>query len=153
MNRFASLLKFLNLMCVDSLAKSGGICMLWTDDVQVEVLEFDTNMIAIKIIDSVCSWNFVGFYGPPHKYRRKIAWENLFALLDSFEGPWVCLGDFNVILEDSEKEGGRVGSSSTPNYFKDLMFELGSIDLGFVRKKFTWSNRRWGKGSIRERLD
>ena len=40
-----------------------------------------------------------------------------------------------------------------PNYLKNLLFELGAIDLGFAGNKFTWSNKRWGKGSIRERLD
>ncbi len=58
-----------------------------------------------------------------------------------------------IICEDSEKEGGTVGSSSVPNYLNELLFELGVVDLGFAGNKFTWSNKRWGKGSIRERLD
>jgi hypothetical protein len=68
-------------------------------------------------------------------------------------GPWVCLGDFNVIFEDVEKEGGNIGCSSAPNFLKDLIFYLGAVDLGFSSNKFNWCNRRWGKGCIRERLD
>ena len=40
-----------------------------------------------------------------------------------------------------------------PSYLKDLLFDLGAVDLGFGGNKFTWSNRRGGKGSIKERLD
>ena len=40
-----------------------------------------------------------------------------------------------------------------PNFLKDLLFDLGAVDLGYTGKKFTWCNKRWGKGSIRERLD
>jgi exonuclease III len=152
-SKVASLLGFSNFICVDSHGRSSGLCLLWENSLQVDVLEFDSNLIAITVHDSICDWNFVGFYGPPHKINRRIIWENLHALLESFEGPWVVLGDFNVILDDSEKEGGRIGCSSMPSYLKDLLFDLGAVDLGFAGNKFTWSNRRWGKGSIRERLD
>uniref|UniRef100_A0A2N9IFF8 DUF4283 domain-containing protein n=1 Tax=Fagus sylvatica TaxID=28930 RepID=A0A2N9IFF8_FAGSY len=33
------------------------------------------------------------------------------------------------------------------------MFELGAVDLGYVGARFTWCNKRWGRGSIKERLD
>jgi exonuclease III len=132
MNRVASLLHFPYFCCVEACGRSGGICLLWSHSIKVEVLEFDPNLIAINILDCICSWTLVGFYGPPHKRHRSSAWENLIVLLESVEGPWLCLGDFNVILEDAEKEGGRIGSSSLPNYLKDLMFELGAVDLCFA---------------------
>jgi hypothetical protein len=56
-------------------------------------------------------------------------------------------------VDDAEKDGGIRGSSSTPNFLKDLLFDLGAVDLGFAGCKFTWWNKRWGKGAIRERLD
>ncbi len=56
-------------------------------------------------------------------------------------------------MEESEKEEGNKGCSSTPNYLKELLFELEAIDLGFSRNQFTWWNKRWGRGAIRERLD
>jgi hypothetical protein len=53
------------------------------------------------------------------------------------DDPWTCIGDFNVVLDCSEKEGGRVGSFSSPNFLKDLLFDLGAVDLGFVGNSFT----------------
>ena len=110
-------------------------------------------MIAIRIIEGYRSWVFIGFYGPPYYLKRKKAWENLCALLESVTEPWICFGDFNVILEDEEKEGGNKGNSSGPNYLKEIMFNLRGVDLGHIGNKFTWTNRRWGRDCIKERLD
>ena len=52
-------------------------------------------------------------------------------LLGSFEDPWLCFEDFNIILNVKDKVGGQSGSSSNSNYVNSLMFELGAIDLGF----------------------
>ena len=65
----------------------------------------------------------------------------------------MCFGDFNVVVEDSEKEGGIQGSTFASNFLKELLFDLSTIDLGYSGKQFTWWNKRWGRGAIRERLD
>jgi hypothetical protein len=67
--------------------------------------------------------------------------------------PLGSFGEFNVVLEDEEKEGGNIGNSSCPNYLKEIMFNLGVVDLGYTRNKFTWTDRRWGRDCIKERLD
>jgi hypothetical protein len=109
----------------------------------VEVLEFDPQLIAVSIHSNVSVWILVGFYSLPQKSKRRIAWENLHALLESLSDPWVCLGDFIIILEDSEKKGGNAGYFSMPNFLKDLLFDLGAVDLGYTGNKFTWCKRRW----------
>jgi hypothetical protein len=152
-SKVALLLGFTNFLCVDARGKSGGLCMLWSPNFQISVVEFGHNLIFMKVLDGVSCWNLVGFYGPPHRSKRLKAWVDLHALLVSLEEPWIVLGNFNVVLEDSEKEGGRCGGSSAPNFLKDLLFDIGAVDLGFVGNRFTWSNKRWGRGSIRERLD
>uniref|UniRef100_A0A2N9FEW4 CCHC-type domain-containing protein n=1 Tax=Fagus sylvatica TaxID=28930 RepID=A0A2N9FEW4_FAGSY len=45
----------------------------------------------------------VGFYGPSYYRKRMKAWTNLFGLLQSLEGPWLCFGDFNIVAMDNEK--------------------------------------------------
>ena len=67
--------------------------------------------------------------------------------------PLGSFGEFNVVLEDEEKEGGNIGNSSCPNYLKEIMFNLGVVDLGYTGNKFTWTDRRWGRDCIKERLD
>uniref|UniRef100_A0A2N9FPZ2 Reverse transcriptase domain-containing protein n=1 Tax=Fagus sylvatica TaxID=28930 RepID=A0A2N9FPZ2_FAGSY len=144
---------FTDMKVISSNGSAGGLCMMWSDSVKVNVIEFDDHIIAIEIIDGVCDWVLVGFYGPPYAVKRKGVWENLSAFLESVKGPWVCFGDFNVVINDEEKQGGVKGNTSTPNYLQEIMFELGAVDLGFSGNKFTWTNKRWGKNAIKERLD
>ncbi|KAK9989403.1 hypothetical protein SO802_029642 [Lithocarpus litseifolius] len=89
----------------------------------------------------------------PYPAKKRKAWENLCAILKSFQGPWVCLGDFNYIVNAEEKYGGVKGGTSAPNYLKELMFDLGAIDLGHLGNKFTWAKGRWGSSTIKEILD
>jgi hypothetical protein len=144
---------FSEKLIVEATGRAGGICMAWSNALKVEVLEFNSHIIAITIHDNQCSWSLIGFYGPPYKTKRRKAWENLYALLESLDGPRICFGDFNEMVDSIEKEGGRIGCSSAPNYLKNMLFDLGAIDLGFSSNKFTWTNKRWGPNCIRERLD
>lgn len=48
--------------------------------------------------------------------------------------------------------GGKKGSTST-NYLKELMFEVGAIDLGYSEGKYTWAKGKWGNAAIKRRLD
>jgi hypothetical protein len=49
--------------------------------------------------------------------------------LESIEGPWVCFGDFNVVIDNEEKKGGRKGNSSKSSYLKGLLFGLGRFGV------------------------
>lgn len=55
--------------------------------------------------------------------------------------PWTVLGDFNDIIDDSEK-------FHRMSAFRDCQL----LDLGFYGQKFTWTNKR-KKTPILERLD
>jgi len=73
------------------------------------------------------------------KLKKRKAWENISALLESLQGSWIYFGDFNIVPRDDEMAGGRKGSILTPNYLRDILFELGAMDLGFIGNGFTWS--------------
>ena len=153
MKKIVSSLGFSEHLPVAAHGKSGDICLFWSSCIHVEVLEFNSVTIAISILDNICNWTLVGFYGPPYYQKRMKAWTNLYGLLQSVEGPWLCFGDFHTVVEDNEKLGGRPGSSSASNYLHNLISDLDAVDLGFSGVKFTWCNKRWGKGCIKERLD
>ena len=55
----------------------------------------------------------------------------MFALLESHQGSWACIRDFNYIINEEEQFGGRIGGSSSTNYLKELMFELNAVDLEY----------------------
>ena len=103
-------------------------------------MKFNNNLIAVKVSNALIDWLLVGFYGPPYPSKKRKAWENLMALLDSCNWPWVCIGDFNFTISKNEvSNGSKGGGLSTTNYLKELMFEFGAIDLGFSGNAYTWA--------------
>jgi hypothetical protein len=65
----------------------------------------------------------------------------------------LCIGDFNKILDQSEKTGGRPFACSSNDPFRHFINSHGMVDLGFMGNPFTWSNNRAGNCLIKERLD
>ena len=153
MDKVMKTLGYSEKLAINARGKAGGLCMMWINSIDVKVLEFDSNIIAIEIKEGNCVWVLVGFYGPAYTIKRRGAWEHLNALLESIQEPWACFGDFNLTISDEEKLGGRRGNSSRQNFLQDMMFELGAIVLGYSGNQFTWSNNRWGTNAIKERLD
>ena len=144
---------FDHLLVVEAKGSAGGLRMMWKFGWSVSQAEYNKNLIALSILDVVGDWLLVGFYGPPYFSKKKKAWENLSALLESHQGPWACLSDFNFVLNEEESFGGKKGSSSSNNYLKDLMFDFGAVDLGYNGNKFTWAKGKCGNASIKRRLD
>ena len=147
-----NVIKFDNKFVVEAKGSAGGLCMFWKNGVTIKEMEFNKNLIAVEISDSILDWLLVGFYGPPYYTKKKKAWGNLMALLEAHQGPWVCVGDFNCILNEEEQIGGSKGSSSTTNHLKEMMFNLNSVDLGYSGDKFTWAKGKWGSVVIKGRL-
>ena len=144
MESVKSSLKFDHFVVVEAKGKAGALRMLWKEGISASQVAFEENLIAVKILDAVCEWLFVGFYDPPYYTKKKKAWESLIGLLKSFQGPWVCMGDFNYTLNEDEKKGSKRGNTSETNHLKDLMFEFRAIDLGYLGSKFTWAKGNWG---------
>ena len=135
-------LNFDNKIVVESNGSLGGLCMMWKNDIHIKEVDFNNNLIAVKVSDSALDWLLVGFYGPLYYTKKKDAWGNLFALLEAHQGSYACIGDFNFIINDDEQFGSKRGSSSTTNYLKELLFEFNAVDLGFSGNKFTWAKGR-----------
>ena len=144
---------FDNMLVVEAKGKEGGLYVLWKEGISVKEVEYNKNLIAVTVSYFVCEWLMVGFYGPPYFSKKKKAWENLMALLESYQGPWMCMSDFNYVINEDEVSGGRKGCSLATNYLKELMFEFGAIDLGFSGCKFISAKGRWGNASIKRRLN
>lgn len=66
---------------------------------------------------------------------------------------WLCIGDFNEIVDNSEKVGGLWRLETQLAGFKNSLADCNLGDLGFSSSKFTWSNKRNSTDFIKERLD
>ncbi|XP_027120509.2 uncharacterized protein [Coffea arabica] len=83
---------------------------------------------------------------------RRELWANL--LLDKPQAlPWCIGGDFNVIVEASEKKGGRPFAVSEGVDFLAFMQDAEVFDAGCSGSRFSWCNNRRGRARIWKRLD
>ena len=67
--------------------------------------------------------------------------------------PWIIAGDFNAILDLSEKRGGNARLEPSSIFLWDNMSALNLMDIKPSNGQFTWNNRRVGDRCIAERLD
>ncbi|TQD71025.1 hypothetical protein C1H46_043451 [Malus baccata] len=66
--------------------------------------------------------------------------------------PWLCGGDFNEFLWESEKSGGSQVLYNRPQYLATFLNMAELSDLHFHGSPFTWRGRRNGE-LVEERLD
>lgn len=62
-------------------------------------------------------------------------------------------GDFNEILDDSEKDEGRRKSIAVLDEFRKVIRELALVDVKLDKGWYTWTNNRGGNNFVRERLN
>lgn len=127
----------------------------WRLGLDVEIVSLNENAIHVLIYSDLPNtpWLLSGIYGPTEWSKKWQFWQFLNSTAAAFAGPWLCLGDFNCILNSSEKRGGRPLASTSNNLLLHLMDSCGLIDLGFKGQKFTWSNNQDGATNICKRLD
>ncbi|XP_060968361.1 uncharacterized protein LOC133035936 [Cannabis sativa] len=99
------------------------------------------------------NWRLFAVYGPHYDRDKTNFWEMLTHKVSACDRPWVVMGDLNCILNNEEKMGGKKVTSSDTRWLEDFLQDTGGVDLRFKGCQFTWQNKRFNGGLIRERLD
>lgn len=148
-------LNFSGMLTVDPVGKSGGLALLWRDPAEVDIINFSARHICARVSLSGLEepWKFTGFYGSPDCGARADSWLILRHLQSYSPQDWLCMGDFNEILDLSEKKGGRSRNLSQMDSFLSALVDCNLGDLGFKGSKYTWRNKRESDSFIKERLD
>ncbi|KAK6163315.1 hypothetical protein DH2020_000179 [Rehmannia glutinosa] len=135
--------------------QTGGLALLWKKDIRVDIQTYSRNHIdAIIFKDSESQpWRLTGCYGEPIPTRRHHTWSLLHWLSTKSTIPWLCVGDFNEVLHESEKQGGDTIPNWRLRNFRQAILKAGLVDLGFSGHPFTWTNRRENPNTIWARLD
>jgi endonuclease/exonuclease/phosphatase family metal-dependent hydrolase len=140
---------------VDSVGRSGGLLLLWKNDYNVAIQNYSRRHIN-AVIDSPgnnLKWKFTGFYGHPNAAKQKESWD-LLRHLSTFQPiPWMCIGDFNEIVDHSEKKGITTRPRWQMEDFQRVLEDARLHDIGSQGPKYTWNNGRTGRDFTVERLD
>jgi hypothetical protein len=140
---------FDHMIMSDSDGRSGGLLMLWRNDLNVTSSRVHNNYLDIRIDEgSNVAWRISGIYGEPRGDQKHLTWGYMRDLKAMVDLPWVLLGDFNEILIGAEKEGGNLRPQRCMQAFRGALSDCNLEDLGYVGDQFTWR-----RGRMRERLD
>jgi hypothetical protein len=78
-----------------------------------------------------CSWKFTGFYGHPEVHKRKESWDLLRHLATLSPLSWLCMGNFNEIIDDAEKWGEARRARAQMTAFQSTLETCRLADMGF----------------------
>lgn len=128
---------------------------MWNNSVEVEVLEATQNYIhtAVAVIKDATTWENTFIYAHPTFQHRRHLWDTLLMLKPLFDRPWVCVGDFNEVLSQQEKEGLHPQSTLSMNLFREFIDNAGLMDMELKGCRFTWCSNPRAGFVTRVRLD
>ncbi|KAL5579373.1 hypothetical protein UlMin_011815 [Ulmus minor] len=140
----------------DCIGRKGGLILLWKDPLKVEIKSCSARHIDAIIDHNLRTWRFTGFYGCPTVEGRVASWQllqRLGSLPELCHLPWLVGGDFNEVLYDHEKKGGRPRSLSQMQNFQEALDRCCLRNITGTGEFFTWANKQLGSDFIQERLD
>jgi hypothetical protein len=146
-------LKYDSAFVVPSKGRSGGLALLWDEDVDLSITSYTRFHVDAQIKSQEGLWRFTGFYGHPETAKRKGSWALLKYLKEISPLPWVCMGDFNEILSGDEKAGVNQRPQWQMEDFREAIQACELYDLCFSGPKVTWNNSRDVEGFSGGRLD
>ncbi|CAL0306454.1 unnamed protein product [Lupinus luteus] len=80
-------------------------------------------------------------------------WNDIQSLMDTHQGSWSCLGDFNVVLGADECRGPRSPARLPSDEFKAFTDSNNLLHLPTTGALYTWTNERRGNALTEKRLD
>ncbi|XP_039684970.1 uncharacterized protein [Medicago truncatula] len=139
---------------MDRTGRGGGLALFWRNSLHCQLVDFSSNHIIVEINDVVLgTWRLTGYYGYPNGGRRTAAWNFLRQLSHQFTGPWCIFGDFNDILDASEKRGRTTRPLWLINGFRQAVIDSGLSDVPIEGYPFTWFKSLGTPRAVEERLD
>ncbi|XP_062017671.1 uncharacterized protein LOC133734024 [Rosa rugosa] len=153
-NCFVVECKFVPKKNSKGVSRSGGLALLWEEDVVVDIQSFSDSHIDVVVGEpsDPKRWRFTGFYGQPRPENRHLSWALLKTLSLHGNLPWVVGGDLNEITSTDDKEGGVVRNIRQMMGLRDAL-DFGLLsDIKFLGPRYTWQGIRGGH-LIKIRLD
>lgn len=140
---------------VPSKRRSGGLWLMWNDDIQVSVHSSTFHVILATVVNRFSNQKFglVCVYGDPYHRQTSQIWDQIASFVyDNSNMPMLCIGDMNELLYDMDKNSLKVNHSRM-HAFRLLVKQCGFFDLGFSGPAYTWTNKRFSSKPVYERLD
>ncbi|XP_075109284.1 uncharacterized protein LOC142181060 [Nicotiana tabacum] len=104
--------------------------------------EVDEQLIhgQIRIISKAFTFGFSAIYGLHTIKDRLSMWRKLRQIHSLQQGPWLAIGDYNVVLQAQDRQHGTEVRAMETRDFKEYMLDTGMHELQYVGRNYTWTN-------------
>ena len=123
---------------VPPLGLSGGLSLLWKNEVNLSVLSSSSNYIDTQISYKNKTFYMTFIYGAPQQENRVKFWEEISLMGQGREEAWAITGDFNDIPDNSEKEGGPTRCEGSFIPFRSFVSTNGLWDVKHTSNQLSW---------------
>ncbi|XP_074278086.1 uncharacterized protein LOC141601690 [Silene latifolia] len=124
---------------------NGRIWVLWNPKtVMVSVLEYSSQFIHISLTCLVTNQKFLltFVYAFNSAVDRLVLWEHLVRISSTMDGPWACMGDFNIILKEEERFGNTQAHYTEMQDLYTCLVSSSLFDHPATGCTYTWTNKR-----------
>ncbi|OMO89387.1 Endonuclease/exonuclease/phosphatase [Corchorus olitorius] len=144
-----------NFVGVPSLGLSGGLLLLWNNDVHIDVKLSNKNLVHMyNVWKNHGSW-ITCVYGNPALQHRQQVWDDISLLAHEIppREPWLLWEDFNQVLKSSDKLSRTNNSIQGAHSLWDCLNQCGLLEIKSQGLHYAWPNRRDEENITWERFD
>ncbi|KAL0278035.1 UNVERIFIED_CONTAM: hypothetical protein Sradi_7301900 [Sesamum radiatum] len=110
---------------------------------------FTTHSVEPLIKECIQGVLITVLYGDYDIIPRRTLWGALCNLsAGTMDEPWLVLGDFNAVLDDSEVCGRAADTSASMLEFRNCIRDTGLVQLPATGCQYTWHNFFFGEGKL-----
>lgn len=120
----------------------GGLLLSWKKDINLTVNSSTHNFIDTTIEHKGISFQATFVYGEPDHTKRLQVWDALSSLHPDTDKPWFLTGDFNEIIDNSEKSDGPDRAEGTFCAFRSFLSQNDLFDLKHSGSYLSWRGKR-----------
>jgi exonuclease III len=140
-------------MHIPAAGTRGGVITAWNPDVlhlTSYAVHHHALTVHLRLLASNSDIHITNVYAPSDHRDTPAFLDILLEIGASISGPWLIVGDFNLIRDAKDKNTGTVNQLLC-NQFNDVIHNLSLAELPLLDCLYTWSNKR--RSPILARLD
>ncbi|CAA7019014.1 unnamed protein product [Microthlaspi erraticum] len=120
----------------------GGLALYWKQEIPILILSSCKTYIDTSLNYKGNLFFATFIYGEPDFSLRHLVWEELTNLGISRDKPWFLTGDFNEIIDNNEKSGGKQRTEASFGNFRDFLSQSDLFDLQHSGNFLSWRGTR-----------
>lgn len=105
-----------------------------------ELLKFSISLM-LQEKKTGFSWKLVVVYGSPYEEGKQEFIDELHTIMQSWRGPMMLGGDFNLIRSSSDKNNSNINYRWV-DAFNEWIDKWGLVELNPTNRKYTWTNNQ-----------